>query len=209
MNHVPPGPVTTPGYDVSHYQDDMTIHAKMKAQGKKFCIIKADEGATIVDRLFKAHYAAAKAAGMIVGFYNFFHPAQDPHKQAAHILGLIGPLNNDLGAICDLESADKVSPKAVGDEAYLFLCDVKKAMGQATLYGSPYFLRDQAKVDSRFNAFLIWIAEYGLPAKEGPLLPDGLSKWDFWQVSETGGLDLNVFNGSLDQLEALTLKKAA
>lgn len=206
MRHVPCKAIVTPGYDVSHWQDTR-IHEKMRVAGKKFCVIKADEGRRPDDR-FRAHYNEAKNQGMITGFYNFFHPSQDAHKQAQHILGLIGPLHNDLGAVCDLESADGMSHAIVGGAAFQFLTDVKKAMGQAMLYGSPYFLRDTAIIDSRFVQFLLWIAQYGPGPSVGPLIPDVYSNWDFWQYSETGGIDLNLYNGSLDALHGLCLKAA-
>lgn len=208
MRHVPAGAILTPGYDVSHYQGNMHIHEQMQAAGKKFCIIKADEGATIVDHLFKAHYQAAKAAGMIVGFYNFFHPGQDAHKQVGHILSLIGSLQNDLGAMCDLETMDRMSPGITRDRAFQFCSELETAMKKnIILYTGPYFWRDQVKgeSDSRFARFKLVIAHYGLKPSVGPLVPLPWNNWDFWQISETGGIDLDLFNGSLDQLKSLTL----
>lgn len=209
MKHVPAGAMLTTGYDVSHYQNNMHIHEQMQAAGKKFCIIKADEGATIVDHLFKAHYQAAKAAGMIVGFYNFFHPKQDAHKQAAHMLSLIGSLQNDLGAMIDWETTDGISGVLDRDRGYQFLCEVEAALKKTPLlYTGPYFWRDQVggENDLRFSRFHLVIAHYGLKPSVGPLVPGPWKTWDFWQYSETGGIDFDFYNGSLDQLKALALK---
>lgn len=200
MKNVPLRGPAIAGYDVSHYQSP-TIHEAMKAAGKKFCLIKADEGATFVDNLLFRHYKAAKAAGMKVGFYNFFHPAQNAHTQAQHILKTIGGLQDDLGAVCDLETSDRRGHAIVSGAAYQFLTDVKAAMGKVILYGGPYFLRDTAQIDSRFAEFPLWIAHYGVAPSRGPLVPEPFTDWTIWQFSEAGGLDLNLFNGDEAALE--------
>lgn len=209
MKNVPAHGQVTPGYDVSHYQPNLAIHDQMKAAGKKFCLIKADEGTKIVDSMFKKHYAAAKAAGMKVGFYNFFHPSQDSHMQAKHILGLIGGMNNDLGAVCDLETADRLGAPIVSGAAFQYLTDIKKAMGQAILYGGPYFLRDTAKIDARFKDFPLWVAHYGPAMSKGPLVPEPYTDWTIWQYTEANGLDLNFFNGDEAALDKFCLHTIA
>ena len=65
MNNICALKTMIPGYDVSHYQPNLNIHAQMKAAGKKFCIIKCIEGVNINDRLFAAHWKEAKNQGMI------------------------------------------------------------------------------------------------------------------------------------------------
>lgn len=207
MKHIPVGPVTTSGYDVSHYQNNYHLHEQMKIAGKKFCIIKSDEGATIIDDRFKAHYAEAKKQGMIVGFYNYFHPAQDAHKQAQHMLKLIGPLQNDLGGMCDFETMDKQVAGISRERAFEFTSEVEKALNRVGLfYTGPYFWRDTAKgeTDTRFARFKSVIAHYGVKPSVGPLVPLPWTKLDFWQYTETGGIDLDLFNGSLDELTLLT-----
>ncbi len=201
MHNVPLNGPSVGGYDVSHYQPNMSIHSHMAAAGKKFCLIKADEGATVVDHLFKAHYQAAKSYGMKVGFYNFFHPSQNAHKQAQHILGLIGGLNSDMGAICDLEKSDGLWSTVVSGAAFQFLKDVKAVMGKAILYGSPYFLRDTVKIDDRFLEFPLWVAQYGPSTAKGPMVPPPYTDWDIWQYTDKGGADLNLFNGDMAALE--------
>jgi len=62
--------------------------------------------------------------------------------------------------------------------------------------------------DSIFNAYPYWIAHYYVDSVryEG--------KWHFWQHTDVGTVpgiekevDLNVFNGTLEELQALTLQK--
>lgn len=187
------------GYDVSHYQSTH-VHAMMKTRGDVFCLIKADEGARIVDTLFKAHWAAAKAAGMITGAYNFFHPSQDPIAQARHMESIIGKLGpGDLGPVIDWETTDGVPSITDREEGLAFLTDVEKATGKTPIiYGAPYFL-NALNLDNRFSRFTLWIAHYGAKC---PLIPLPWQNWGMWQYTDSGGIDLDFFNGSLDQLRS-------
>ena len=58
------------------------------------------------------------------------------------------------------------------------------------------------------TAYPIWVAHY--TTKPKPAVPPGWQNWTFWQFSETGKVtgittpvDLDRFNGTLDQLRAL------
>lgn len=204
MNKVCLGEQTVFGYDVSHHQD-LHVHQRMKMAGAKFCLIKADEGTRFHDPMFKKHWQAAKEAGMLTGAYNFFHPKQDPITQAKDLMNIVGVLGDgDFGAICDDETMDGIAPgyKNHADEAHAFMSrcqDVLKK--QSICYGSPFFLRDTVKVDTRFSQFLLWLANYGVKC---PNIPFPWPKCDFWQYTDAGGLDLNLYNGNLASLNALT-----
>jgi lysozyme len=201
MNHIAPKHVTVPGYDVSHYQANIHIHDTLRMAGKKFCFIKATEGSLFIDHLFREHWMAAKAAGMIVGAYNFFHPKQDPIRQAEKLVSVVGELGrNDLPHVLDWETTDGVPAFADRSEAFQFLTEVEKATNKTPIiYGGPFFLRDLI-LDPRFARFPLWISHYGTKA---PLVPPPWDGWAFWQFTDHNELDLNLFNGSLDELKAL------
>lgn len=189
---------TIAGYDVSHYQSNMSLHAQMKSRADKFCIIKADEGEHISDKLFHAHWNEAKAQGMIVGAYNFFHPSQNPIDQAKHFFSIVGKLGpGSFGPVIDWETTDG-QPAVKDREAGLaYLEEVASLTGRdPIIYGGPYFLQD-LKLDSRFLKYALWTAHY---TAKCPLVPAPWTHWTFWQFTETGGLDLNVFNGGMPQL---------
>ena len=61
--------------------------------------------------------------------------------------------------------------------------------------------------DSIFNTYPYWIAHYYVDSVKYQ------GKWDFWQHTDVGSVpgikedvDLNVFNGSLEELKKLTIK---
>lgn len=193
---------TVGGYDVSHYQSNLYIHQQMAQAGKKFCFIKADEG-RVVDSMFSAHWGAAQAAGMIVGAYDFFHPSEDPLTQAQNfdrVVGKLGP--GTLGPVIDWETSDGTSAITDLDRGLAWLLQVRSALGRdPIIYGSPYFLQALG-LDARFNAFALWIAQYG---SRCPLIPPPWSYCSFWQFTDGGSsnLDLNLFNGNLTQLQKM------
>lgn len=193
---------TVAGYDVSHYQPNLNVHAHMAQAGKKFCIIKATEGANIVDHLFSAHWKAAKAAGMIVGAYNFFHPSVDTTAQAKRFESVIGKLGaGDLAPVLDWEKTDGISAVRDRSAAQSFIQDVAQVTGKnPIIYGAPYFLQALG-LGADFIQHPLWIAHYGAKC---PLIPFPWTAWTMWQYTSGGGLDLNLYNGSLDQLKGLT-----
>ncbi len=201
MRNVPANGPTVPGYDVSRWQPDIHIHAQQAALGKKFCLIKCDESGAH-DVMFKRHWLEAKKQGMIVGAYNFFHPAQDPKAQAQDLINLVGQLGpGDLGAICDNEKDDGL-PARDADAAYTFMATAADALKKRSwYYGSPRFTDDHIKGDARFSEFHNWVAQY--PWRSGgPLVAPPWTTWNMWQFSGTG-LDLNLFNGDLALLQTL------
>lgn len=59
------------GIDVSHHQKKINWDA-VKEQGVSFVYIKATEGSTLKDSLFRYNYDHAKNAGVLVGAYHYF-----------------------------------------------------------------------------------------------------------------------------------------
>ena len=62
--------------------------------------------------------------------------------------------------------------------------------------------------DSVFNSYPYWIAHYYVDSVEYR------GEWKFWQHTDVGTLpgirekvDLNIFNGSLEELQLMTIKK--
>ncbi len=202
MKNICAAGATVPGYDVSHYQPNTHIHETMRMAGKKFCIIKSDEG-NHTDSYFRAHWQAAKLQGMITGAYNFFHPSQDPVTQAKHMESIIGKLGpGDLGPVLDWETTDGLLAFKDKEAAHAFLLHVEQVSGKLPIiYTGPYFAQALA-LDTRFKRFPLWIAHHGARC---PLVPPPWDTWTMWQYSDSNGkLDVNLFNGNIDQLRQLS-----
>jgi lysozyme len=198
---------TVKGLDVSHW-DDKIDFSKVKASGRHYCFSKASE--YTADKNFKTNRAGAKAAGMLFAGYHFFHPLKNPKTQAEMFLKIAEPSPGELPPILDWEVTDNVP--SVGDRtaAMIWLDIVEKAIGRKPIiYGAPYFL-EALQLDVRFKNYPLWIAHY---VNGAPLVPKPWDTWTFHQHTDKGDVpgipapneDLDLFNGSLDDLHKLTI----
>src|SRR5262249_52496912 len=133
------------GFDISHYQINTDWQAASDA-GKVFAIVKATEGMTYIDPDFDTNWSGMKEAGLIRGAYHFFHPEDDPIKQADHFTNVIGALGSgDLPGALDLEVTDGESPSRVASTALSFLKRVEANTGKTPMiYTSPAFFSSSA-----------------------------------------------------------------
>jgi len=193
--------VTVPGFDVSSYQS-FSDFGPLADLGNKFCFIKANESGR-EDAYFRAHWDGAKAAGLLRGAYCFFHPAQDPSAQADMLSTLVGQLGQgDLPCVIDLETMDGEGRQLVDPKLKAALDEIEAKTGKTPiLYVGPYFA-EALSLDASFTNYPIWLAEYG---PKCPLVPAPWNVWTFWQWSASNGLDKNVFNGPLTQLQKFAL----
>lgn len=198
-----PGPAGVRGLDVSHYQG--TVNWSLVAQaGMAFAFIKATEGTSNVDSQLQVNWSGAKAAGLLRGAYHFYEPDDDPYQQAQHFLSTVQLEPGDLPPVLDVEAPGSFSAIISGIQTWLSA--VQQATGRTPIvYTNPTYWNQLGTSD--FGHYPLWIAEYGVST---PKIPAGWSAWTFWQYSESGSVsgiqgavDLDVFQGSLQDLQQL------
>lgn len=208
MIRVPPHGATVLGLDVSHYQTGVDF-TKAKASGHEFVFIKATEGLAHSDKSFLTHWRNAKAAGLIRGAYHFFHPKADPILQAQFFVSHISDYGaGDLPLVMDWETTDGAPGEYDSQAGLVFLTAVEKlTKRKPMIYTGPYFFNALPHVE-KFAPYKLWLAQYGVSA---PLVPRPWTNWNFWQRSDAlkfqgyaGRVDENVFQGSKDELLAMT-----
>lgn len=198
------------GVDVSSYQGDVDWEM-LAGQGVDFTFLKASEGSGLTDRCFAANRAGARAAGVLVGPYHFFSYDSPGETQADNFLAAAPPLPGDLPPVVDLEfyGAYLKSPKAA-EEVWPIL-DALLARLEAAWGVKPIlYVTDESYrlyVKGRYEDYPLWCSF--------PLLSPVWRDWDFWQYSHHATLDgysgperfidLDVFRGSRDELEAMRL----
>lgn len=202
---------TLEGVDVSHWNGTIDW-AKVKASGRAFAIVKATEGTTFVDNKFATNWAAMKQEGLIRGAYHFFHSDDDPIEEADHFLATIGTLEpGDLPPVLDMEVSDGQPASVIAANAIAWLDHVAAATGmKPILYTGPNFVNNTIKNPPGLEEHaVLWVANWGVSC---PNVPAPFTSWGYWQYSATGtvpgisgDVDLNVFNGPLDALEATTV----
>jgi lysozyme len=210
------GPILS-GIDVSHYQGTINWQA-VAAAGTVFAYAKATEGLGSPDTYFAANWAAMQDAGLARGAYHFFHPAGSAQAQAARFLSVLTDLRaGDLPPMLDLEEAktrgqDEWAAIPVEERVLLVLTwlqQVEQALGvRPVVYTRRGWVQQTLRDAGDLVNYPLWIAHYTDAVQ--PSIPNGWPRWTFWQYSESnslnginGNVDLDRFNGSLDDLGAL------
>jgi lysozyme len=209
------GPTTLAGIDASHWQGSIDW-AQVKGSGRTFAVVKATEGTTYVDTEFAANWAGMKQQGVVRSAYHFFHANLDPIAQADHFLQVIGPLEvGDLPPMLDVELADGQTGATITSTAIQWLDYVAMKTGIKPIFHSyPSFVTGTMGSPAGLEKHgLLWIANWGVQCPE---VPAPFTAWQFWQTSDMGAVpgisgvvDLDVFNGTLADLDAITVQSPA
>lgn len=200
----PAGP-TVPGIDIYHGDYINNINLVM-GSGVKYAYLKAWEYSE--DASFAARWIELDGK-VIRGAYDFFHASKDPIAQAKAFLNTFGGVlkPTDLPCALDFEVSDGEGRIELLNAALAWLEYVEQATKKTpVLYMSPGFII----LDSRFDRFPLWVANYGVKC---PHVPTDHQTWEFWQGSGSGivpGMkgvcDTDIFNGDLTALQAFCAK---
>ncbi|OAQ42148.1 glycoside hydrolase [Pedobacter psychrophilus] len=201
------------GIDVSSYQskiDWQKVNA-MEFNGIKinFAFIKATEGVTLVDPYFQRNWRESKKSGVIRGAYHYFKPKKSGIWQARFFLQTLKVEAGDLPPVVDIEESAGLSPDELVPNLQDFLDEVeRKTKVKPIIYTGYQFYKENLK--GNFNDYPLWIAHYYQPK----LKLDSKTHWDFWQHADNAHIDgikskvdMNVFNGELEDLSGLLIQK--
>lgn len=178
------------GVDISDYQSAIPA-------GAQFVLVKATEGVTLNDARFAEWWKALRSTPR--GVYHFAHPNLNaPLDEAKHFLAVIeaaGGYRPGDKLILDHETAGS-SPQHDSDWA-LQWC--KYVQDQTGIVPTVYTYRSFATEGhcAGLQVYPLWIADPDHPAGH-PEVPKPWTSWLIHQYSETGGIDHDVFNGSLN-----------
>lgn len=90
------------GIDVSAYQGDIDWNILSK-QGIDFVFIKATEGSSYVDEMFKRNYENALKTDLKIGAYHFFSYDSNGEKQADNFIRNVPKVEKMLPPVVDIE----------------------------------------------------------------------------------------------------------
>ncbi len=200
------------GIDISHYQG--TIDWEKLAYDKNprfplhFIFLKATEGGDHGDDTFEHNFDQARKYGFIRGAYHYFLPRTDARRQADFFIRTVKLSKGDLPPVLDVETTGKKSPQELKAAVKTWLDKVEAHYGVKPILYTSYKFKMRYLSDSIFNAYPYWIAHYYVDSVKYE------GKWHFWQHTDVGTVpgikeevDLNVFNGTLEELQALTLQE--
>lgn len=193
----------TPGIDVSKWQGE--IDWIKVSKHVDFAIIRAMYGWT-VDPRFEANWKGCGGTSIIRGAYQYLRPGVSAKEQASLFCELMLKVRqnaNDLPLVLDVESVDNQGVKTEYDEIveWCEIVEVKLNVVPIVYIYPSYW------TSSKPMRYPLWISHVLAPT---PILPASWKTWLFWQLSYaarvdgiTTDVDLDVFDGSLDQLKGI------
>ena len=198
------------GIDVSHYQGNIDWEAVRTMRdenvGLQFAFIKATEGVTKIDPLFRRNWVKAGEENIPKGAYHFYYPSRDAALQAKNFIRTVTLTSGDLPPVLDIEKTSGQSAEKIKKGAAIWLKLVEEHYGvKPIIYTNVSFYDRYLGED--FDEYKLWAAHY--LQKNKPRIE---RSWTFWQHSETGRVngikatvDFNAFNGDFYDLERLRI----
>ena len=199
------------GIDISHYQGkidwELLTHNREAQFPIHFIFLKATEGGDHGDDTFTQNFGQARKYGFIRGAYHYFIPKTDARKQADFFIRTVQLAKGDLPPVLDVETTGKQSPQELKTAVKTWLDRVEAHYGVKPILYTSYKFKTRYLNDSIFDSYPYWIAHYYVDSVEYK------GNWKFWQHTDVGTLpgirekvDLNIFNGSLEELKCMTIR---
>jgi lysozyme len=195
---------TTPGIDVSYYQDRIRWR-RVRRAGVLFAFIRVSDSTTLPDPRFAENWDGARKAGIARGAYQYFRPDQDPIAQADLLIAAVRRDRGELPPVIDVETTGGKSARHIERAVRAWIDRVRTQLEiEPIVYTGPAFWRDDVD-GADLTSQPLWIAHY---TQGCPSVPSPWPQWTFWQYTDRGTIsgiprpvDLNVFAGSFAELE--------
>ncbi|HVZ80290.1 MAG TPA: glycoside hydrolase family 25 protein [bacterium] len=220
------------GVDVSHYQG-LIDWPRVAAAGKKFAILKATDGMGMgltgpkkrnVDALFNHNEQGAIGTQIVLGMYHFMRPLENLQGQINSFIAMEHWSKDALFPMLDLEPI-KQGPGTQEDWAVNskqdnlmmvleWLHQVERNTGyKAVIYTTNFFVEAFLPLAPELAEYPLALARY---SSEPGRIPPPWRTWNFWQYDPAGKVDgiqgtvdLDYFDGTLEDLKTLTRKRMA
>lgn len=203
------------GIDISHQNN---VNWNFISPDIQFVYCKATQGVSFKDQEFNNYWQHLKTTTLFRGAYHFLTVDGSAKDQANNFLsrGVDWSAENCLPPMLDIEDQvpAELNKKILSNkQAFIDLITewleiVTKETGRKpVIYSYKNFFAEY--LNNHSWPTYLWLASYQI---NQPGLPNGYTKFDFWQNSQfgkisgelTGGdLDMDYFNGTIDQLSKL------
>jgi lysozyme len=195
---------TTPGIDVSYYQE--TIRWKQVRQaGVLFAFIRVADGSTFPDPRFDENWAGAQKVGILRGAYQYFRPDESATAQADVVIRALQHDRGELPPVIDVEYDAGMSPARLARAIAAWIVRVRERVGvEPIIYTGPDFWKTKVG-GADLTSQPLWLAHYTTVC---PTVPAPWTAWTFWQHTDKGvvhgidgPVDMDVFAGTYTDLE--------
>ncbi len=203
---------TVRGIDISHYQDEIDWevlrNARIHGAPLSFIYVKATEGTDIIDENFNQNFYNAKKNNILRGAYHFYSPQSSAAEQAKFFCKIVQLDESDLPPVLDVEKIGDLSPAQLCKELKIWLRIVEEHYHIKPVLYASFKFRQKYLQTLEFDKNPYWIAHYYVDtlAYKGP--------WHFWQHTDAGKIDgvkgyvdINVFNGTYEDLINMTIQR--
>ena len=168
------------GIDVSRYQGEIDWPA-VAADGVRFAMIKALQGADKVDPRFRENAEGAARAGIPFGVYVYgkANNAEEARREAEAAIDLISDFRLAYPVALDVESAHfrELTPSALGDIINAFCTRVKEAGETPLVYSNKDWLTNVIPKECS-GKWPVWLAQW----RKTP--PDYSGPYAMWQYGK-------------------------
>lgn len=198
------------GIDVSQYQgviDWDNVEAIEEQFELKFVLVRATAGSRKVDLKFKKNWRNLTESMYIQGAYHYYRPDENSTDQANNFIKNVKLRKGHLPPILDIEKMPKgQSMDKLKEGLQNWLTIIEKHYGvKPIIYTGEKYYEDFLQED--FPGYQFWIANYN-PWKEK--IEDDYLMWQFTEKAQLHGInelvDVNVFNGNVDDLKKVCIK---
>ena len=200
------------GIDISHHQgeidwDELRDNGMIDKYPIRFVMIKATEGASLIDENFHDNFEQAREHGFTRGAYHFYSVRSSAKDQAEHFISEVKLENGDLPPVLDVEKKPNTqTDQEFKESILLWLQLVEHQYGVKPINYTYYKFKMRYLSDPVFDQYPYWIAHYYVDKVEYQ------GNWKFWQHTDVGRLpgikgdvDFNIYNGSYYDLRKLTI----
>lgn len=198
------------GIDVSHHQGSINWerlrNARMCGVPVSFVIIKATEGLTLADDCFQRNFMQARRNSIVRGAYHYFKPTLDARSQANFFLRTVALEPGDLPPILDVEETGNMTTAELRSKVKVWLDVVEREYNIKPMIYTGRKFKQEYLYGKDFDEYPLWLAHYYV----NEMTYNG--SWAIWQHTDVGSVDgirgnvdCNIFNGSLEELNQLTI----
>lgn len=192
------------GIDISKYQSNINWSLLVRRNKPDFVFVKATEGVTIRDVMYKSHKKNLEKHDILHGAYHFWSFRSSGAKQARAFIRHANLNEGNLVPMVDVEYPRGRMPRKakVVRELKKFCAIIEAHYGvNPIIYTQPRLYRDY--LSSSFSHYPKWFASYSRSPGYA---------WDIWQHTERGRVygmpgrvDKNVMKSNMASLEKLVM----
>ena len=177
------------GIDISKYQSYINWNTMVRKNKPDFVFVKATEGTTIVDPMYKSHKKNLEKHDILHGAYHFMSFSSSGRRQAQKFIRHAGLRKGNMVPVLDVEYTRSRMPhkRKVIREIKAYCKTIEAHYGvKPIIYTHPHLYSKYLK--GSFGEYPLWICDY----RNNPR-----HEWAIWQ--HTARARLYGYNGKLDK----------